>query len=115
MSIRDVCSNLRSYTDELEAAVSGSCSDEDFQYAMKRFIMSTYSSLASLSFYGGASDAGMQTIQGEAVPASEIIDSAFYDENREREFDLPSYTPQRSHGTYNSMQQFGSTVEGARL
>ena len=115
MSIADIGTNLHGYVDELIAATGGRCSDEDFQYAMKRFIMSTYSSLASLSFYGGASDAGMQTIQGEAVPASEIIDSAFYSENREREFDLPSYAPQRSHGTYNAMQQFGSTVEGARL
>lgn len=113
MSIADVTNNLRRYVDELEGSVSGRCSDADFQYAMKRFIMSTYSSLASLSFYGGASDEGMQTIQGEAVPASEIIDSAFFDRNREAEFDTPA--PRQQYSALNHRQQFGSAIEGARL
>lgn len=113
MSIRDVTNNMHRYIDELEAAVSGRCSDSEFQYAMKRFIMSTYSSLASLSFYGGSEDEGAQVFQDEAVPASEVVDSAFFKGTREAEYEAPAR--QQTYSTLNHRQQFGSIVEGASL
>jgi hypothetical protein len=112
MSIRDICNNLRGYIDELEMSVSGCTSDADCQAALERHIQSHYSSLSSLCWWLGANG---KVFQDEAVPASQLAGEAYAAINREREFDLPSYTPQRSHGTYNAMQQFGSTVEGARL
>ena len=113
MSIADVTNNLRRYVDELEGSVSGRCSDADFQYAMKRFIMSTYSSLASLAWYGGASELGAATIHGEAVSASGVIDEAFAAENREAEFDAPA--ARQPYSALNHRQQFGTAIEGARL
>lgn len=112
MSIADVIQRLRQNADALEAAVSGRSSDAACQEALRAYQMAHYSGLASLAWYLGCN---AETFQREAVPAAEIVDDAFFEINREREFDLPSYTPQRSHGTYNSMQQFGSVVEGASL
>lgn len=114
MSMLDIKSLMHSRIEELFAAVAGNSSDADCQYALRRYQMDHYSDLASLSFWLGC-DA--KTFQNEAVPAADIVDSAYYEINREAEFDGRSNVAfsQRDHGTYNARQQFGSVVEGARL
>lgn len=84
MSIRDIGTNLHSYVDELIDAVSGKSSDADCQAAMKRFLQSTHHSLGSLSWYLGADG---EVFSREAVPASDLVDDAFFEVNREREFE----------------------------
>lgn len=84
MSISDVIQGMHRNADELEAAVSGRSSDRDCQEALKAFLMAQYSSLASLAWYLGAEG---DTFQREAVPASDLVDDAFFEINREREFE----------------------------
>ncbi|MQX28975.1 hypothetical protein [Sinorhizobium meliloti] len=114
MAMLDIKSLMHSRVDEMFATISGQASDEDCQFALKRYLMSNYSDLASLSFWIGC-DA--KTFQDEAVPAADIVDSAYYALNREKEYDGSSNvaSSQQDHGTYNARQQFGTTVEGARL
>jgi hypothetical protein len=101
---------MHSRIDEMFATIGGQASDEDCQFALKRYLMSNYSDLASLSFWLGC-DA--KTFQDEAVPAADIVDSAFFELNREAEFEAPTRSP--VYSTINREQQLGSVVEGARL
>lgn len=110
MSIPDIKQIMIGRIEELFASISGNSSDADCQFALKRYLMSNYSDLASLSFWLGC-DA--KTFQDEAVPAADIVDSAFFELNREAEFEAPAYQP--VYSTMNREQQFGSVVEGARL
>lgn len=110
MAMLDIKSLMHSRIDEMFATISGQASDEDCQHALKRYLMSNYSDLASLSFWLGC-DA--KTFQDEAVPAADIVDSAFFELNREAEFEAPAYQP--VYSTMNREQQFGTVVEGARL
>jgi len=110
MSIPDIKQIMIGRIEELFASISGNSSDEDCQFALKRYLMSNYSDLASLSFWLGC-DA--KTFQDEAVPAADIVDSAFFELNREAEFEAPAVRQQYS--TLNSRQQFGAVVEGAQL
>lgn len=114
MSIPDIKQIMIGRIEELFASISGNSSDEDCQAALKRFQMDHYNDLASLSFWLGC-DA--KTFQDEAVPAADIVDSAYDALNREREYDGSSNVAyfQRDHGTYNARQQFGAVVEGASL
>lgn len=107
MAMLDIKSLMHSRIDEMFATISGQASDEDCQHALKRYLMSNYSDLASLSFWLGC-DA--KTFQDEAVPAADIVDSAFFELNREREFEAPAV--HRQYSTMNREQQFGS-VDGA--
>lgn len=110
MSIPDIKQIMIGRIEELFASIEGNSSDADCQFALKRYLMSNYSDLASLSFWLGC-DA--KTFQDEAVPAADIVDSAFFDLNREAEFEAPTHSP--VYSTMNREQQFGSVVEGARL
>ncbi|RVQ09715.1 hypothetical protein CN067_34385 [Sinorhizobium meliloti] len=110
MAMLDIKSLMHSRIDEMFATISGQASDEDCQFALKRYLMSNYSDLASLSFWLGC-DA--KTFQDEAVPAADIVDDAFFDLNREAEFEAPA--PRQTYSALNSRQQFGAVVEGASL
>lgn len=113
MAMLDIKSLMHSRIDEMFATISGQASDEDCQFALKRYLMSNYSDLASLSFWLGCDG---KTFQAEAVPAADIVDSAYYAINLEKEFEGGSNVySQQEHGTYNALQQFGAVVEGAQL
>lgn len=84
MSIADVIQGMHRNADLLEAAVSGRSSDLACQEALKAFLMAQYSSLASLAWYLGADG---KSFQSEAVPASQIVDEAWFEVNRESEFE----------------------------
>lgn len=110
MSIPDIKQIMIGRIEELFASISGNSSDEDCQFALKRFQMDHYNDLASLSFWLGC-DA--EVFQREAVPAADLVDDAFFEIMREREFEAP--TRSSVYSTMNREQQFGSVVEGARL
>lgn len=84
MAMLDIKSLMHSRIDELFAAVAGQASDEDCQFALKRYLMSNYSDLASLSFWLGCN---AEVFQREAVPAADLVDDAFFEIMREREFE----------------------------
>lgn len=84
MSIHDIGQNMHRQIDALVASIAGNSSDDDCQEALKVFLMAQYSSLASLAWYLGADG---NSFQNEAVPASELVDEAYYEINREREFE----------------------------
>lgn len=114
MSIPDIKQIMIGRIEELFASISGNSSDEDCHEALKRFQMDHYNDLASLSFWIGC-DANV--FQRECVAAADLVDDAFFEIMREREFEGRSNAgySQQDHGTYNALQQFGSVVEGARL
>jgi hypothetical protein len=83
-------------------------SDAENQTALKTFLSSTYSSLASLAWHLGADG---DVFQREAVPASEITDDAYFERNLEHEFaGARDDQSQNSHGTHNHRQQFGGSL-----
>ncbi|MDX1117058.1 hypothetical protein GOL29_03280 [Sinorhizobium medicae] len=102
MAMLDIKSLMHSRIDEMFATISGQASDEDCQHALKRYLMSNYSDLASLSFWLGC-DA--KTFQDEAVPAADIVDSAFFELNREAEFEAPAVRQTVVYSTINHQQQ----------
>ncbi|MDX0227151.1 hypothetical protein RWA06_04715 [Sinorhizobium meliloti] len=110
MAMLDIKSLMHSRIDEMFATISGQASDGDCQHALKRYLMSNYSDLASLSFWLGCN---AEVFQREAVPAADLVDDAYFEIMREREFEYPAVRPQYS--TINSRQQFGAVVEGASL
>lgn len=110
MSIPDIKQIMIGRIEELFASISGNSSDEDCQAALKRFQMDHYNDLASLSFWIGC-DA--KVFQRECVAAADLVDDAFFEIMREREFEAPAVRPQYS--TLNARQQFGAVVEGAQL
>lgn len=110
MSIPDIKQIMIGRIEELFATISGQASDEDCQFALKRYVMSNYSDLASLSFWIGCDG---KVFQREAVPAADLVDDAYFEIMREREFEAPAVRPQYS--ALNARQQFGTVVEGAQL
>ncbi|WEX76186.1 hypothetical protein PYH37_004469 [Sinorhizobium numidicum] len=106
MSISRIQINLHSHVDELFSANFLQSRDRENQEALKSFLSSTYSSLASLAWHLGADG---DVFQREAVPASELTDDAFFELNREREFSGRGGTDrnQRLLGTLDHRQQFG--------
>lgn len=109
MSMIDIKSLMHSRIDALFASIQGNSSDLDCQAALKTFQMDHYNDLASLSFWLGCN---AEVFQREAVPAADLVDDAYFDLNRESEFEAPAVRPQYS--TLNARQQFGA-VEGASL
>ncbi|WEX86603.1 hypothetical protein PZN02_002904 [Sinorhizobium garamanticum] len=104
MSILTIKSGLHGHVDELFAADLRRSSDAENQQALKTFLLSVYSSLASLAWHLGADG---NVFQREALPASELTDDAFFDLNREREFSVGGTgRDQRLVGTHNHRQQF---------
>lgn len=110
MSIPDIKQIMIGRIEELFASISGNSSDEDCQFALKRYLMSNYSDLASLSFWLGCN---AEVFQREAVPAADLVDDAFFEIMREREFEAPA--TRQPYSTLNARQQFGAVVEGAQL
>lgn len=109
MAMLDIKSLMHSRIDALFASIQGNSSDYDCQAALKTFQMDHYNDLASLSFWLGCN---AEVFQREAVPAADLVDDAFFEIMREREFEAP--TRSAVYSTMNREQQFGS-VEGARL
>ncbi|WP_026621313.1 hypothetical protein M728_001885 [Ensifer sp. WSM1721] len=108
MSIPRIKSDLHGHVDELFSADLLQSSDAENQAALKSFLSSTYSSLASLSWHLGADG---DVLQREARPAAELVDDVFFILNREREFfGDDRECPQRLLGTHNSRQQFGGAL-----
>lgn len=110
MAMLDIKSLMHSRIDEMFATISGQASDEDCQFALKRYLMSNFNDLASLSFWLGCN---AEVFQREAVPAADLVDDAYFEIMRGREFEAPTRSP--VYSTMNREQQFGSVVEGARL
>ncbi|ASQ10199.1 hypothetical protein CDO22_17900 [Sinorhizobium meliloti] len=113
MSIRSIKARMHEAVDALPDEVRFSPLSTDIA-VMKAFLQSVYSELQTYAFHCGAEN---DSIQNEAVDACDVIDSAFVKQLHEREFESrpnPGYT-QQVHGTYNALQQFVSSVEGARL
>lgn len=110
MSIPDIKQIMIGRIEELFASISGNSSDEDCQFALKRYLMSNYNDLASLSFWLGCN---AEVFQREAVPAADLVDDAYFEIMREREFEAPA--PRQTYSTLNARQQFGTVVEGAQL
>lgn len=110
MSIPDIKQIMIGRIEELFASISGNSSDEECQHALKRYLMSNYNDLASLSFWLGCN---AEVFQREAVPAADLVDDAFFEIMREREFEEPA--PRQPYSTLNARQQFGAVVEGAQL
>ncbi|PDT44622.1 hypothetical protein [Sinorhizobium fredii] len=105
MSIPRIKSNLHDHVEELFSADLLRSSDAENQSALRTFLSSTYSSLASLAWHLGADG---DVFQREAVPASEITDDAFFEIVRERKFaGARADKAESSHGTHNHRQQFG--------
>jgi hypothetical protein len=100
MSMLDLKSLMHSRIDALFASIQGNSSDFDCQEALKRLQMDHYNDLASLAFWLGC-DA--RTFQDEAVPAAEIVDSAYFAINREKEFEAPAY--RQPYSALNHAQQ----------
>lgn len=84
MSIRDVTNQLRRLVDELEASVSGKTSDADCHEALKVYLQSQMHGLASLSFYLGCDE---KVFSNEAIAAGQLADEAYYELEREKEFE----------------------------
>ena len=100
MSMSDIKANMLQQVEVLFAQTAGKSSDEDCKEALREFIKATYSSMSSLAWYLGADG---KCIQAEAVPASDIADEAYFEIDREREFELPAYV--QPYTTMNHVQQ----------
>jgi hypothetical protein len=87
MGMMDVKATMMRRIDELFANVGGNSSDATCEEALRVYLMSAYSDLASLSWYLGCE---ADVFQREAVPASELAGEAYFSINREREFAGPS-------------------------
>jgi hypothetical protein len=108
MCIPRIKSDLHGHVDELFSADLLQSSDAENQAALKSFLSSTYSSLASLSWHLGADG---DVLQREARPAAELVDDVFFTLNREREFSGANCEcTQGLLGTLNSRQQFGGPL-----
>lgn len=90
MSMSDIKSSMHQQIEALFAQTAGNSSNEECKAALREFVQATYSSLSSLAWYLGADGA---CIQREAVPASEIADEAFYELDREAEFECSAFIP----------------------
>ncbi|AII27769.1 hypothetical protein B9J07_12895 [Sinorhizobium sp. LM21] len=90
MSMADIKSNMHQQIEALFAQTTGNSSDAECKAALRQFIQANYSSLSSLAWYLGADG---KVIQDEAVAASEIADEAFFEIDREREFECPAFIP----------------------
>lgn len=109
MSIPRIRSDLQGHVGELFSADLLQSSDAENQAALKTFLASIYSSLASLAWHlGGNGD----VFQREARPAAELVDDVFFALNREREFSGGANGDQlrRLFGTHNARQQFGGAL-----
>lgn len=109
MSVRSIKARMHEAVEALPDDVRFSSSENDIA-AMKGFLQAIYSELSSYAYHCGAEN---DDIQNEAVPACDVIDSAFYKQMREREFAGPA--PGQPYSALNHRQQFGSIVEGAQL
>lgn len=108
MSMPRIRSNLHGHVEELFSADLLRSSDAENQAALKTFLSSTYSSLASLAWHLGADG---DVFQREAVLASGITDDAFFELTREHQFPpARADRTQSSHGTHNHRQQFGGSL-----
>ncbi|OAP35823.1 hypothetical protein AU381_16700 [Sinorhizobium glycinis] len=108
MSIPRIKSDLHDHVEELFSADLLRSNDTENQTALKVFLSSTYSSLASLTWHLGADG---DVFQREAVPAAEIADDAFFERNLEQQFSgARNDQTQNSHGTHNLRQQFGGSL-----
>ncbi|APG84924.1 hypothetical protein [Sinorhizobium americanum] len=108
MSIPVIRSNLHDHVEELFSADLLRSNDAENQRALKTFLSSTYSSLASLTWHLGADG---HVFQREAAPAAEIADEAYFERNLEHQFSAGrDDQPQKSHGTHNHRQQFGGSL-----
>nr|WP_234818616.1 hypothetical protein [Sinorhizobium fredii] len=90
--------------------MSNDPSDARAQEVLKEFIQRTYSDLATLAWHLGADG---DVFQRDAVPASELVDEAYFEINREKEFEAP--VRQQPYSTLNHRQQFGERAFGASL
>ncbi|WP_429170464.1 hypothetical protein [Ensifer sp. LBL] len=79
----DIKSNMLQQVEALFAQTQGNSSDQECKEAAREFVQAMFSSLSSLVWYLGADG---KCIQDEAVAASEIVDEAYFDLDREREF-----------------------------
>lgn len=100
MSLTDIKSNMLQQVEALFTQANGNSSDQVSKEALREFVQATYSSLSSLAWYLGADG---KVIQDEAVPASEIADEAFFEIDREREFESSAFMP--VYSTLNHAQQ----------
>ncbi|MBP2237109.1 hypothetical protein J2Z31_003623 [Sinorhizobium kostiense] len=108
MSIPRIRVDLHGHVDALFSADLLRSSDAENQAALRSFLSSTYSSLASLAWNLGADG---DVLQREAVPATELIDDVFFERNREREIsDNGGDQRMRLLGTHNHRQQFGGPL-----
>lgn len=108
MSIPRIKTDLHGHVDELFSANFPQSSDTENQAALRMFLSSTYSSLASLAWHLGADG---DVLQREAVPASDLIDDVYFQRNREREFSgHGGDRTQHLLGTHNHRQQFGGSL-----
>lgn len=108
MSIPRIRGDLHGHVDALFSADLLRSSDTANQAALRSFLSSTYSSLASLAWHLGADG---DVLQREAVPASELIDDVFFERNRECEFSRNGVDQRtRLLGTHNHRQQFGGPL-----
>jgi hypothetical protein len=110
MSIRNITESIKRNAGSLAFKMACDPSDADAQAALKEFLQRTYSDLASLAWNLGADG---DVFQREAVPASDIVDDAWFEINREKEFEAPAY--RQPYSTMSNRQQFGDAVDGARL
>ncbi|ODR92432.1 hypothetical protein [Sinorhizobium alkalisoli] len=107
MSIPRIKADLHGHIDALFSADLPQSSDLESQAALEIFLVSTYSSLASLAWHMSADGS---VLQREAVPAAQLIGDVFFESNREREYSPGSTDPtQRLLGTHNHRQQFGGS------
>jgi hypothetical protein len=109
MSLPRIRSDLHGQVDELFAADFLRSTDAQNQMALKCFLSSAYSSLASLAWHLGADG---HVFQREARPATDLVDDAFFALDREREFGsgADASQVQRQLGTHNPRQQFGGAL-----
>ncbi|OCP37214.1 hypothetical protein [Ensifer sp. LC163] len=110
MSIKGITQDIVMNAKGLAFAMSCDPSDATAQAALMEFLQKTYCDLASLAWQLGADG---DVFQREAVPASELAGEAYFELNREREFEAPAR--RQTYSTLNHRQQFGSPVVGATL
>lgn len=108
MSIPRIRGDLHGHVDALCSADLLRSSDTENQAALRSFLSSTYSSLASLAWLMGADG---DVLQREAVPASELIADVFFERDREGEISRNGADQRRRLlGTHNHRQQFGGPL-----
>lgn len=100
MSIHGTCQDIKDNASRLSHAMRCDPSDADAQAALKEFLRRTYSDLASLAWHLGADG---DVFQREAVPASELVEDAYFEINREKEFEAPAY--RQPYSTLSHVQQ----------